>query len=631
MPDDAVHTLPEPDAIRLTRAIAARIDALAGRLKDGAPGLAAPIAAPEPGGAEAALVALFGLDEAERALLATAVAVAVEPALEIAIADLQAPGWCPVPREALVRALFGLSPGAIWRPTSGLAVWQLVAPVADPSGAASAFSADPRIVDWLQGKAALDAGLVGHCSLPESARPGPGWPLEPALSSVRALSESAGGPVRLHLAGPAGSGRRDHASSLAQALGSPALLVDGSGFDPAEVTALYLRLQRFARLAGRCPVWTALPPCWPGHLPASPFQIVLLTDPDAGPRDRAAVLELGQPELSAEARDRLWHDLAGVPLPLALSGAGPGELRAMAPLARIEGAVAGSLRDRARLALAAIGQVRHPGLTWDDLVLPAATRGALQSLADEAQRRRDLMTDPAFRRLFARDAAPTALFSGPPGVGKTMAADCIAAELGAPLLVVDVSRMASRYIGETAKALSRAFAAAQRFGCVLFFDEADATFSRRTEVRDSQDRHANADTGHLLQLIEAYEGCVILGTNRRANIDEAFLRRIRHVIEFHKPERAERVRLWQMLAGHLFAPAETAAASEALAQCGARLELTPAQIKAALLTARYDTLRRGAPVDLATLLAAARREMAKEGRALPPDLAARTEARGHVA
>lgn len=615
-------TTPPSDAIRLAQDLATRLDAFNRATQAGELYVPAPLPKPPAGGAEAALVALFALSEPERALLATALAVSIEPALEDQVATLQGRPWRPIPTEALARALFGLEPGTIWRPTSGLAQWQLIAPVAEPSGAAPGFAIDPRIADWLSGKAALDEGLVGHCSLPQHGAPMPDWPLEPARASIAALMDEGAAPVRVDIAGPSGSGRTSHATALTNALGAAPILVEGAGFPEAETTALYARLQRFARLTGRVPVWQSQPARWPGHLPAVPLQILLTSGTEPVPSGKATRLELRQPMLTAAQRQNLWAELTGQnqPLPMSLASAGPGELHAMAPLARVKGAIAATVQDRARTALDAIGQVRTPQIGWEDLVLPASIIASLQGLVDETRTRAELMRDPEFRRLFARDAAPTALFSGPPGVGKTMAADCVAAELGLPLLVVDVSRIASRYIGETAKALSRTFAQAQRFGCILFFDEADATFSRRTEVKDAQDKHSNADTGHLLQLIEAYEGSVILSTNRRSDIDEAFLRRIRHMVDFPKPGKAERSHVWQKLARHLFPQAEVEAVLPELAICANRLDFTPAQIKAALLSARYAALHAANPLSYAMLLTGSQRELMKEGRNLPPDL-----------
>lgn len=246
---------------------------------------------------------------------------------------------------------------------------------------------------------------------------------------------------------------------------------------------------------------------------------------------------------------------------------------------------------------------------------------SLRDYATEARLRGELLARPKIRRLYLRDTAPTACFTGPPGVGKTMAAECIAAELGLPLLVIDVARTVSKYIGDTAKNLSRIFAKSQRFGCILFFDEADAYFSKRSDVRDSNDRHANADTNHLLQLIENYDGFVILSTNKRAAIDEAFFRRIRHSIEFHRPNLPERQRLWRTFAELFLKPEDLERLGDSLSDCATQFDLSPAQIKAAMLSAHYAATKACAPINEAHLLIGLARELRKEGRNLPPKLA----------
>ncbi|WP_118136098.1 ATP-binding protein [Oceanicella sp. SM1341] len=616
MPDGTRQPSPETDAIRITRDVAARLE----RFAEAGPGAALP-PLDLPDGPRAVLCGLFGLTPAERALLDLCVAVTLEPALEERVSGLQGRPWRPQPTEALARALYGLAPGAICRPAGALARWQLVQPLPDPAGAAPAFRADAAVADWMDGRAALDDGLVGLCRLPAEQGPVPDWPVAETAAALRALA-GQGGPVRLVLVGPRGSGRAEFAAAVTAAFGHGALEVEGAGLAPD----LWLRVQRFALLTGRVPVWRGVPPAWPMLPEAAPLQCLLLEDRAAAPRDGALVLERRQPALTAGARAGIWRALTGQALPMALARAPLAELRGMAPLAAVPGAVEGALRERAHLELAGAGRVLSPRVGWEDLVVSDSLAAALRGFTAEARRQAALMADPDFRRLFARDASPSALFTGPPGVGKTMAAECVARELGLPLLVVDVSRTLSKYIGETAKNLSRIFDEARRFGCLLFFDEADAWFSRRTELKDAQDRHANADTGHLLQLVEAYEGCVILGTNRRGHIDEAFLRRIRHVIEFPRPERAERLRLWQGLAERLFTPAERAGAAEALATCAERFPLTPAQIKAALLTARYAAAP-GTPLDASLLLGAVARELRKEGRGLPPDLATLADAR----
>jgi len=569
-------------------------------------------------GSRADLIEIFGIGIAEAALLDVCVAVAVDPTLEELVAELQGRPWRPVPTEALVRQLMRLPAGAIWRPTGALARWQLVVPIPEPTGAAPGFHADPRIVDWYFGKASLDEGLVGHCRIPKPSAGAPDWPVDRPVAALKAL----GSPVRLHVIGDLGTGRAEVCAAVAASLGRGVLEVDGAGIDETDFPARYVRIQRFAALTGRVPIWRTLPRQWLGHLEAVPIQTVLLTDRANAPIDDVAVYEMRHPGLTPAQRTEAWTALSGAPLPRALLRAELSELRAAAPLANAgPGLVEAMVRDRALGDLSVVGRVVAPQMQWDDLVLPD---GILQDLADfahEARTHADLMATPEIRRLFAKDGAPTALFTGPPGVGKTMAAECIASDLEMPLLLIDCAKTTSKFIGETSKRLSRVFSEARRYGCIIFFDEADAYFSKRTELKDSHDRHANADTGHLLQLIEEYEGIVILGTNKRANIDEAFFRRIRHCVEFRKAALAERSRLWHVLAGYLFDAGEVASAKASLETCAERFDLTPAQIKSAILTARYKCAMTGGALVPSHLMAAVARELEKEGRSLPSDLA----------
>lgn len=578
---------------------------------------------PSPGGPRDALTRALGLSLAEAALLDLAVAVAVDPALEPLIAVAQGLPRRPVPTEALVRRLFGLPPGAIWRPTGALARWLLVEPLPDPLGAAPSFRADPRIADWYFGRAALDEGLVGLCTLPTDPA-GPPDPEAALDAATIAHLLDTGEALRVTLTGAPGSGRTERACALLERLGRPALLIDGEHLPEANPDELATRLRRFALLTGRTPVWTSPPPRWPAGSAEMPLQIVLAEE-DARPAPLRGLADLTLPmaPLMQEERVALWSRLAGpARLPLALRTAGRAEIARLAPLARSRPDLARRLLDqRARSELAAIGRIRHPVLDWDDMVLPADTLAALRDFAAEARLQDDLMARPELARLYRREAAPTALFSGPPGVGKTMAAECVASDLGLPLLIVDLSRVTSKYIGETAKNLSRAFDEARRFGCILFFDEADACFARRTELKDSHDRHANADTSHLLQLTEEHEGPVILSTNRRGNLDDAFSRRIRHAIDFHRPGPVERALLWRHFAALFVPPPALPRLAPALETCALRCDLSPAQIKAAMLNAHFAAHRAGADLDAAHLLAGIARELRKEGRGLPADLA----------
>ncbi|HLT02618.1 MAG TPA: ATP-binding protein, partial [Geminicoccaceae bacterium] len=263
-----------------------------------------------------------------------------------------------------------------------------------------------------------------------------------------------------------------------------------------------------------------------------------------------------------------------------------------------------------------LGHLLECPFTWDDVVLPERLRQALEDFAFEAHDRVRFWEDAATRRLFPRGTGLVALFGGPPGTGKTMAAQIVAAELEMDLFRIDLASVVSKYIGETAKHLRQIFARAARMNAVLLFDEADALFSKRTDVNDAHDRYANADTSYLLQLLEEYRGIVVLATNKKQNIDPAFIRRVRYVFDFPRPDVAERRRIWRQVIGELCGAETLQRLGPTLDALGAGVDLSGAQIKGAVLAAIFAARRRRAPLAMPHLLQGLERELAKEGRTL---------------
>jgi SpoVK/Ycf46/Vps4 family AAA+-type ATPase len=184
--------------------------------------------------------------------------------------------------------------------------------------------------------------------------------------------------------------------------------------------------------------------------------------------------------------------------------------------------------------------------SWDDLVLPAEQAGQLRDLCAHARYRHVVLGQWGFERKLPLGKGLAALFSGPPGTGKTMAAQVISGELARDLYQIDLSQVVSKYIGETEKNLRHVFDEAEANQAVLLFDEADALFGKRAEVRDAHDRYANIEVGYLLQRMEEYEGIAILSTNLRQNLDEAFVRRLRFIVDFPFPDEEHRRRIWEV-------------------------------------------------------------------------------------
>jgi SpoVK/Ycf46/Vps4 family AAA+-type ATPase len=236
----------------------------------------------------------------------------------------------------------------------------------------------------------------------------------------------------------------------------------------------------------------------------------------------------------------------------------------------------------------------------------------------EARERARFWEDGAARRLFPRGTSLVALFSGPSGTGKTMTAQVIAAELELDLFRIDLATCVSKYIGETAKNLREIFQRAEQMNAVLLFDEADALFSKRTEVRDSHDRHANTDTNYLLQLLESFRGIALLSSNKRENMDAAFVRRIRYILEFARPGAQERLRIWRGVVSELAGPAALGGLESLLERLARVLEMSGAQIKLAVLSALFASRHARQPLGVSHLLHGVGRELGKEGRGISP-------------
>jgi SpoVK/Ycf46/Vps4 family AAA+-type ATPase len=182
------------------------------------------------------------------------------------------------------------------------------------------------------------------------------------------------------------------------------------------------------------------------------------------------------------------------------------------------------------------GNNSRPAATWDDLVLPPAQLQALHDIASHVRHRATVYEKCGFSAKDSRASGPSALFAGASGTGKTLAAEVLANYLDLDLYRIDLSSVVSKYIGETEKNLRRVFDAAEERGSVLLFDEADALFGKRTEVKDSHDRYANIELSYLLRRMEQYRGLAILTTKQKSTLDPAFLRRFRFVVEFPIPD-----------------------------------------------------------------------------------------------
>ena len=260
--------------------------------------------------------------------------------------------------------------------------------------------------------------------------------------------------------------------------------------------------------------------------------------------------------------------------------------------------------------LATMARKITPRYTWSDIVLPDDQLTLLREIVATVRGRSLVLEEWGVGRKLASSPGVTMLFSGPPGTGKTMAAEVIAAELDLDLYKIDLSTIVSKYIGETEKNLERIFSEAQSSNAILFFDEADAIFGKRSEVKDAHDRYANIEISYLLQRMEAYDGVTILATNLRANLDEAFTRRLQFAVDFPFPDEGYRLRIWQTLLP-LGVPREPDLDFELLAR---RFKLAGGNIRNILVGAAYLAASDGGRLTMKHLLHGTRRELQKMGR-----------------
>ena len=267
-------------------------------------------------------------------------------------------------------------------------------------------------------------------------------------------------------------------------------------------------------------------------------------------------------------------------------------------------------RVQARPRLEDLAQRIESVATWDDLVLPEAQARVLQEIAIHVRQRTRVYETWGFAAKSSRGLGISALFAGSSGTGKTMAAEVLANELQLDLYRIDLSQVVSKYIGETEKNLRRVFDAAEEGGAILLFDEADALFGKRSEVKDSHDRYANIEVSYLLQRMEAYRGLAILTSNMKSALDSAFLRRIRFVVQFPFPDAAARSQIWQRIF-----PVDTPTDGLDMGKL-ARLDVPGGTIRNVALYAAFLAAEAEEPVRMAHLLRAARVEYAKLERPL---------------
>lgn len=268
-------------------------------------------------------------------------------------------------------------------------------------------------------------------------------------------------------------------------------------------------------------------------------------------------------------------------------------------------------RSQSKSTLSLLARRIKPRYSWEDIVLPADKIEQLRDIRNHVRHRGLVYSDWGFERKLSLGRGLNALFIGPSGTGKTMAAEVVARDLGIDLYKIDLSSIVSKYIGETEKNLNRIFKEAEESNAMLFFDEADALFGKRSEVKDSHDRYANIEVSYLLQKMEEHEGVVILASNLGSNIDDAFMRRMNFLIEFPFPEEEYRCRIWQsMMPGE--APVSPDVDYDFLSR---RFKIAGGNIKNIIINAAFSAAEDSDTITMKHIVNATSKELIKIGKA----------------
>ena len=577
------------------------------------------------------LCSVFGLSSFERDLVLLCAGAELDHGIGSLCMKLQGDH---APTFALALAAL---PQAAWGPLSSdapLRCWHIIELGAGSTLATRRLQLDEYVLHFILGLNTIDARLLGlfeRVDIPRFTTP-----------SQRATAERISGlwshepsePI-IALCGPSPTALRAVAAHTARCCGLSLYAVDAQDLPdtgPEQLTAARL-WQRHAALTGSALIIEVSTDANAGKAAAFAQRLraalfVAAFTPVRLRGRTAARVDVAKPVLDEQRV--LWQDALG-PRARGLAGHieavvtqfhfGADDILAVAAKMRSEpdsgdatqdgAALWKACRTQARPQLDHLAQHIEPRAGWDDLILDSRAKKNLRDVSTHVRQKTQVYQAWGFAERSARGLGISALFAGPSGTGKTTAAEVLARELELELYRIDLSALVSKYIGETEKNLRQVFDAAEDGGAILLFDEADALFGKRSEVKDSHDRYANMEVSYLLQRMEAYRGLAILTTNLRDSLDSAFMRRIRFVVEFAFPSPEHRVAIWQ----RMFPPGAPTRDLDFTKL--ARLNLAGGSIRNVALGGAFLAAEEGAPIQMKHLLEAARHELSKLERPVP--------------
>ena len=597
-----------------------------------------------PTSALANLCRIFSLTDFERDILLLCTALEIDPSLAKLCAELQGNGQLNYPTLALALSTFPQASWSVLSAQNPLHLWRLIEFGTGLTITQAPLRIDRRILSYLLAEYAFDEQLLGfvHPLPPHLAQ----IPLAPsqkliAEQLVAIWSDLTSSSPILQLCGGELTAKYAIAKAVSVRLGyklhvmSPSVLTHS----PNEIHQIKQRWEREALLSNGLLFLECDEPLLPEPRQAwqvSQFVANLQTPVIISSRERLHskhnhLISFDVPQLSHQEQAGIWATHLGAEatqlnrhiakLVSQFNLSNP-TIQAACQQFKIHNSkftieesphpnqLWDFCRTQARPSLDGLAQRVEPSATWEDLVLPEQPRQILNELATHLRQRAKVYQEWGFSSKGNRGLGISTLFHGESGTGKTMAAEVLANEFCLDLYRLDLSAVVSKYIVETEKNLRRIIEASETGGAILLFDEADALFGKRSEVKDSHDRHANVEVSYLLQRMEAYQGLAILTTNMKSSLDQAFLRRIRFIVDFPFPAWQERKLIWLKVFPE-------ATPTEGLDfRLLAQLNMSGGTIRNIALNAAFYAADAGEPVMMKHILQAARRECKKQGRPL---------------
>ncbi len=584
------------------------------------------------------LCSAFGLSRFERATLLLCAGVELDASFAQAVAVAQQDARLSFPTFGLALAALDEPHWSALSPAGPLRRWRLIELTSSETLTTARIRIDERVLHYLAGVSHLDDRLVGLLEAATASGELPASHGELAHQAAHAWAAARGEalPV-IQLCGADRASKRAIAAAACAHVGLGLYVLRGESLPihAAELDA-FMRLWQREAILDSCALLIELPQRDSAE-PQRESAVARLLEDLRGAlilssenrrlmlQRRVTTLEVDKPTKTEQRA--LWQQQLGS-AGAALNGkidaigsqfnfaanvirsASDEALRAHSDGGDLSGALWDICRAHARPRLNDLAQRIVALAGWDDLVLPEAQKHILRQISAQVRQRAKVYDAWGFGVAGARGLGIGALFAGPSGTGKTMAGEVLANELKLDLYRIDLSQVVSKYIGETEKNLRRVFDAAEESGAILLFDEADALFGKRSEVKDSHDRYANIEISYLLQRMEAYSGLAILTTNMKSALDTAFLRRLRFVVQFPFPDAAQRAEIWRRVF-----PAQTPTDSLDYVQL-ARLQVSGGNIRNMALNAAFLAAEADQPVGMRHLLQAAKSEYAKLERPL---------------